>query len=170
MFILSDKPVGVWWPVRWDGYDADGEDIVIEIEMRFLRIGRERTAEIYQMLNDAATAREKAENPDPKVMMIGEPAVDLAYIRDIADDWRGVGVEGPGGKQVSAPFDDATLKAMIDLPGFMGGVQRAHMEFIRGEKDIRRGNSKPSPDGGRATDPETSRPTTPRAAKRSKKS
>lgn len=167
MFILSEKTVGVWCPVKWTDYDAEGEPCECEIEFRFLRHDRVRMGEIY----DDATAAGLAQSESGKasLRMFGDAAADLAFIKATADDWRGLGVQKGNGPPEPPPFNDATLRLLLKKHGFSEAYGRAHIAFVRAQPEIRRGNSKTSPDGGRATDPKISRPTTKRAGRRSGK-
>lgn len=169
MFILSDNDdvPGVWWPVAWTDYDAEGNVHECKVEFRFLRHDRARMGEIYADLAAQAVLLAQAENVSAQ--LFGDVGTDLVFIKSTADDWRGLGVKKGTAEPVPPAFTDANIRLLLRRIGFAEAYARAHVDFVSKQPEIRRGNSKPSPDGGLATDPKTSRPTTKRAARRSGK-
>jgi len=101
--------------------------------------------------------------------MFGDPAADLAFITATADDWRGLGMKTGDAPPVPPAFTEANIRLLLKRFGFAEAYASAHIAFVRKQPEIRRGNSKPSPDGGLATDQKTSRPTTKPGARRSGK-
>ena len=166
MFILTenDQVPGVWCPVEWTDYDADGNVRDCKVEFRFLRHDRDRFGEIYD--EAAAQGLLLAQSESAAARMFGDAGVDLAFVMATADDWRGLGVQKGDAPPEAPPFTEANIRLLLNRLGFAEAYASAHMAFIRKAPEIRRGNSKPSPAGGQATDPKTSPPTTKRGAKR----
>jgi hypothetical protein len=181
MFVLSDTPPGVWRTVTWTGFTESGEEVENAIEVRMLRHPRSRIAEIYAAAQAALRPAPIADDADVAAIeaataalqrqaIVGDIDADLAFVMATADDWRGVAAASAAGKPKPLPFTAANVRRLLELPEFASGYGLAHIDFVKGEKDRRRGNLKPSPAGGRATAAAASVPqTTARAARGSKR-
>jgi hypothetical protein len=122
MFKLVEERTA-WWPMSWKGVAEDGAIIENEIEMRFHVLGEKAFKELLA----------QAEEND-----------DIAVLRRLVKDWRGIGDEE--GKPL--PFSDENLLRFLDLPNTKMGLATAYYRLMAATPEEREKNLGKSPDAG----------------------
>lgn len=126
------KSATVWWPVKWKEPGDGGTVVENTIEMRFRRVTTSEFAELQQLGTSPVTAGDDVH------------AGNLAFIRQIASDWRGI--EDEPGK--NAAFSDENLREMLEIEGWAVAVGAAFARCHYATPEIREGNSAASLAGG----------------------
>lgn len=141
MFVLSPETTA-WWPVAWDAVAEDGTVFKAACEVQFARIDRH---EVNRLLNlDGQSQHDTG---------LGDVAADIAVVRRIARDWRGI-VDGAG-KPVE--FSDESLALFLSDPPRSVAIIGAYIGFMAAPRQVREKNSAASPAAG----PEAGSPESP---------
>ena len=122
MFKLVEERTA-WWPMNWKGVAEDGTIIENEIEMRFHVLGE---AAFKALLDEA------------------EENDDIAVLRRLVKDWRGIGDE----EGTPLPFSDDNLLRFLDLPNTKMGLATAYYRLMAATPEEREKNSEPSRGAG----------------------
>lgn len=133
------KSATVWWPVNWKEPGDGGTVVDNTIEMRFRRVPASEFEELQKLETAPAEPGEDVH------------AGNLAFIRQIASDWRGI--EDEPGK--NAAFSDENLRQMLEIEGWAVAVGAAFARCHYATPEIREGNSVASPAGGQGAGPQT---------------
>lgn len=122
------KEARAWWPVAWDGLAEDGSAVKNRIELRFRQMKTDAAAAFGV---EVAEARAKEAVPGTDL-----PALYVALVMKMADDWRLVAAENGE----TLPFTVENVRLLMNEFGLFGHVFEAFRDCLARRRETREGN------------------------------
>lgn len=118
-----------WWPVIVPGVTEDGKAVRNEFKMRFRLLDNDEHTDALTAVRPAGELDEQAATQ-----------VTADFIMKLAEDWKGVEMNGEDDSTISLPFNRENLLTLIRLPNVADSIYRAYTACRAGEPELRRGN------------------------------
>lgn len=119
----------VWIKVNFPGSVGKGDGVAKptthSIEVKVELIDRDSFKAMYVRPDDT----------DPVGQAAFDNRTEIEKFKSVAEDWRGV-----KNGEVDAPFTDENIAAMLVVPNFGDGFNRAYLAAWQGQEAIRAGN------------------------------